>query len=206
MTQGNQSSAVPVRHPLFGDVSRNWGWLLAVGILSVILGIVGLGMTLLLTLVSVLYFGILIIVVGGVQVFQAFKCTGWKSVLFHLVIGLLYVVAGIMIVTFPLFASLALTWTLAIILIAVGVLRLVVAAQHRGTTGWGWALAGGVITILLGLMIVARWPLDALWVIGLFIAVELIVNGWTLIFVGLAARTAGRAMPAPGRAPGSAKA
>jgi uncharacterized membrane protein HdeD (DUF308 family) len=199
MTQGSQSSAVRVRHPLFGEVSRNWGWLLAVGILSVILGIVGLGMTLLLTLVSVLYFGVLIIVVGGVQVFHAFQCTGWKSVLFHVVIGLLYLVAGIMIVTFPLFASLALTWTLAIILIAVGVLRLVVAAQHRGTTGWGWALAGSVITILLGLMIVARWPLDALWVIGLFIAVELIVNGWTLIVVGLAARTAGRA-------PGSATA
>ena len=194
MTQGNPSSAVPVRHPLFGDVSRNWGWLVALGVLSVILGIIGLGMTLLLTLVSVLYFGVLMIVVGGVQVFQAFKCTGWKSVLFHVLIGLLYVVAGIMIVTFPLFASLALTWTLAIILIAVGVLRLVVAAHHRGTPGWGWALAGGVVTILLGLMILARWPLDALWVIGLFIAVELIVNGWTLIFVGLAARTAGQSM------------
>ena len=65
-----------------------------------------------------------------------------------------------------------------------GVLRLVVGVQHRGTTGWGWALTGGVVTILLGLMILAKWPPDALWVIGLFIAVELIVNGWTQIFVG----------------------
>jgi uncharacterized membrane protein HdeD (DUF308 family) len=206
MTPGNQSSAVPFRHPLFGDVGRNWGWLLALGILSVILGVIGLGMTFLLTVASVLYFGILITIVGGVQVFQAFKCTGWKSVLFHVLIGILYVVGGLMIVTRPLLASLALTWTLAIILIAVGVLRLVVGVQHRGTTGWGWALTGGVVTILLGLMILAKWPLDALWVIGLFIAVELIVNGWTQIFVGMAARAAGQTMSASGRAPGSAKA
>jgi uncharacterized membrane protein HdeD (DUF308 family) len=206
MTQGSQSSAVPLRHPLFGDLTWHWGWLLALGILSVILGIVGLGMTLLLTLVSVLYFGVLMIIVGGVQLFDTFKCTGWKSVLFHALIGLLYVVAGIMIVTRPLLASLALTWTLAVILIAVGVLRLVVAVQHRGTAGSGWAMAGGVITIILGLMILAKWPLDALWVIGLILAVELIVNGWTQIFAGLAARAAGQTMPAPGRAPGSAKA
>jgi uncharacterized membrane protein HdeD (DUF308 family) len=55
--------------------------------------------------------------------------------------------------------------------------------QHRGTTGWVWARPGGVITILLGLMILARRPLDALWVIGLFVAIELIVNGRTQIFV-----------------------
>jgi len=206
MTQGSQSSAVPLRHPLFGDLGLNWGWLLALGILSVILGILGLGMTLLLTLVSVMYFGVLMIVVGGVQLFQTFKCTGWRSILFHALIGLLYVVAGIMIVTRPLLASVALTWTLAIILIAVGVLRLVVAVQHWSTISSGWALAGGVITIILGLMILAKWPLDALWVIGLLLAVELIVNGWTQIFVGLAARAAGQTMPASGRALGSTKA
>ena len=76
MTPGNQSSAAPFRHPLFGDVGRNWGWLLALGILSVILGIIGLGMTFLLTVASVLYFGILITVVGGVQVFQGLQVHG----------------------------------------------------------------------------------------------------------------------------------
>src|SRR5215470_18966499 len=170
MAQGGQSSAVPLNHPLFGDLGRNWGWLLAVGSLSVILGILGLGMTMMLTIVSVLYFGVLMIVIGGVQVVQSWKCTGWASVALHALIGILYLVAGIMIVTRPLLASLALTWTLAIILIVVGVMRLVVGIQHRGTAGSGWAIVGGIITMILGLMILARWPLDALWVIGLFLA------------------------------------
>jgi len=206
MALSGQSSSVPLKHPLFGDLSRHWGWLLAVGILSVILGFLGLGMTFMLTIVSVLYFGVLMIVMGVVQLVECFKCAGWKSVALHALIGLLYLVVGIMIVMRPLLASIALTWTLAIILIVVGVTRLVVGFQHRGTSGAGWAIVGGIITVLLGLMILAHWPASALWVIGLFLAIELIVNGWTEIFVALAARTAGRSMPAMSQAPGAARA
>jgi uncharacterized membrane protein HdeD (DUF308 family) len=205
MAQGTLTSTVESQQEFFGDVSRHWGWLLALGIFSVILGVIGLGMTFMLTLATVLYFGILMIVIGGAQLFHAFKGAGWRSISFHVLIGLLYVVAGIMIVTRPLLASLALTWTLAVILIAAGVLRLVMAVQHRGMPGAGWAMGGGVITILLGLMILAKWPLDALWVIGLFLAIELIVNGWTQIFIALAARAAGRTMPAPRPSPGTAR-
>ncbi len=201
----NQFSAAPSQQRLFGDLGRNWGWLLALGILSVILGVIGLGMTFLLTLASVLYFGVLMVIGGGVQLFQAFKCSGWKSVLSHVLIALLYLAAGIMIVTRPLLASVVLTWALACILIAVGVLRIVMAVQHRAMQGWVWALVGGVVTLLLGLMILARWPLDALWVIGLFLAIELIVNGWVQILVALAARVAGRGMPAAGGAMGTAR-
>ena len=64
--------------------------------------------------------------------------------------------------------------------------------------GWTWAFLASVATVLLGLMILARWPLDALWVIGLFLAVELIINGLSAILLALTARAAarGRAIPA----------
>jgi uncharacterized membrane protein HdeD (DUF308 family) len=190
--------------PLFGDLSRNWKWLLVVGILSVILGVIGLGMTFLLTLASVLYFGVLMLVAGGVQLFQAVKCSGWKSVVAHVLIGLLYALSGLMIVTRPLLASVVLTGTLAFMLLLIGVLRCVMAMQHRAMQNWGWALVGGIVTVGLGLMILAKWPLDALWVIGLFLAIELIVNGWSLVFIAVAARTAS-AGPAPGRADAAAR-
>jgi len=201
MAQAAQSSTLSGPHPLFGELRRHWGWLLAVGILSVILGTIGLGMTWMLTLVSVLYFGFLVIVVGAVQLIQSFKSAGWKSVVLHVLIALLYLGAGIMIVSRPLLASLTLTWILGFVLLAVGVMRIVVGVHHRGTSRWGAAVLGGVITLLLGLMILARWPSTALWVIGLFLAIELIVNGWTQIFVALAARRAAHGMPTSGRGP-----
>ena len=206
MAQESRSGAAPSSHPLFGDLGRHWGWLLAVGILSIALGVLGLGMTMALTLASVFYFGVLLIVIGGAQVIQSFKSAGWKSVILHVLIALAYLAAGIMIVIRPLLASLALTWTLAVMLIAIGVMRVVVGIQHRGTHGSGWAVFGGIVTALLGLMILAKWPTDAVWVIGLILAIELIVNGWTQILVALAARAVGRTQASSGQAPGAARA
>jgi uncharacterized membrane protein HdeD (DUF308 family) len=120
-------------------------------------------------------------------------------VLAHGLIALLYVVAGLMIITRPLLASMLLTGALAGMLLLIGVLRCVMAIQHRAMQGWAWALVGGIVTVLLGLMILSKWPADSLWVIGLFLAIELIVQGWSLTFIAVAARTARAGLP-PGRA------
>jgi uncharacterized membrane protein HdeD (DUF308 family) len=175
---------------LFGELQKNWGWLLALGILFVILGTIGLGMTFALTLASVLVFGILIGIGGLVQILHAVKCRGWASVLGHVLIGALYIVAGIAIVEDPVVASLVFTLLIAGAILAVGVVRLAMAFQMRGTRGWVWMLVGGVVAILLGLMIAVRWPVSAFWVIGLFVAIDMLFNGWSYIFVALAAREA----------------
>jgi len=196
--------AILGRHPLFGELSRNWKWLLVVGILCLVLGFIGLGMTFLLTVVSVLYFGVLILVAGVAELIQAFRASGWKSKLAETLIALLYILAGLMIITRPLLASVLLTGTLAVVLLLIGILRCVMAIQHRAMQGWAWTLVGGVVTVLLGLMILARWPGSSLWVIGLFLAIELIMQGWSLTLIAVAART-GRAGLPLGRAPASAR-
>jgi uncharacterized membrane protein HdeD (DUF308 family) len=183
-------AAAPDLSRLFGELQKNWGWLLALGILFVILGTIGLGMTFALTLASVLVFGILIGIGGVVQLLHAFTCRGWTSVLGHVLIGVLYIVAGIAIVEDPVVASLVFTLLIAGAILAVGVVRLVMAFQMRGTRGWVWMLVGGVVAILLGLMIAVRWPVSAFWVIGLFVAIDMLFNGWSYIFVALAARDA----------------
>jgi uncharacterized membrane protein HdeD (DUF308 family) len=188
----NDQNTPVSQHPLFGDLSRNWGWLLAFGILSIILGTVGLGMTFGLTLVSVVFFGALLIVGGTFQLIDAFKCQGWKGALWHILIALLYIAGGLLIVVDPVLASGTLTLALAAVLIAVGVSRVIMAVQHRGQSGWGWLVLAGLISIALGAMILAKWPMSGMWVIGLFVAIELIFNGWAYLFIALAARRAGQ--------------
>jgi uncharacterized membrane protein HdeD (DUF308 family) len=190
-TQDEAIATTGLMHPILGNARKNWGWLLGFGILSVVLGTAGLGMTFALTLVSVTFFGILLAVGGGFQLVDAFQCKGWKGTLVHVLIALLYLGTGLVMAINPLPAAVALTLVLGVMVIVVGVLRIAVAIQHRASRGWGWALAGGVISILLGALVLSGWPVSGLWVIGLVIAVELIVNGWTYIFVGLAARRAG---------------
>ena len=179
---------------LFGNLHKNWGWLLALGMLFLILGVIGLGMSLTLTVVGTLYFGVLLVIGGGVQLVHAFKCKGWTSVLWHVLIALAYLGAGALVVYDPVRAAVGLTLVIALALVAAGVFRLFMSFQLKPSPGWWWPLVSGIASIVLGSVIYAQWPISGLWVIGLFIAVELIINGWSYVFVALAAKNAGTGM------------
>ncbi|TVR96878.1 MAG: hypothetical protein EA406_10985 [Rhodospirillales bacterium] len=115
--------------------------------------------------------------------------TGWRGVLGHVAIGALYIVAGITVIADPVMASKIITVILAATLVAVGLMRIIMAFQVRSEPGWAWAAVAGVFTIGLGLVIMAEWPLSGLFVIGLFIAVEMLIQGFSDIGMALARRT-----------------
>jgi uncharacterized membrane protein HdeD (DUF308 family) len=196
MPATDEATISSLRDTVFGELKKKWGWLLALGVLLIVLGTVGLWMSFAMTLATVIMFGALLMVGGVFQLLNAFQIKSWKSVLWHVLIALLYIAAGIVIFTDPVFASLSLTIALAWILIAVGLLRILMALQLRPASGWVWPLVSGVISILLGAMILAQWPTSGFWVIGLFVAIEMIVNGWSSVFIALAARKAAEAEPA----------
>jgi uncharacterized membrane protein HdeD (DUF308 family) len=186
MTNGTASLTVPAE--VLGELIHNWGWLLALGLLLVALGTIGLGMTFWLTLATVFIFGIFLLVAGVLQLVQAVKCRGWRSVLWHVVIGILYVIAGLDIIDDPLRASALLTLLLGGVLIGIGVVRIVMALQWRGFKNWIWPLIGGIAAIILGFMILTNWPISGFWVIGLFVSIEMIFSGWSYIIIALGAR------------------
>jgi uncharacterized membrane protein HdeD (DUF308 family) len=192
MSSQDVESVTQNQEAIFGELQKNWGWLLFLGILFIILGFIGLGRLFALTLASAFFFGILIIIGGVAQFVEALKCKGWKGVAFHVLIAILYVVGGVFVIQDPLAASVMLTWVLAAVLIFAGILRIVMAIQLRSAGPWVVPLLGGVISIILGGMILAQWPLSGLFVIGLFVAIELIVNGWSYIFIALSARNAAK--------------
>lgn len=178
-----------VMTPLPVDLERNWGWLLGLGILFVVLGCIGLGMTVGLTLVSIFFIGSLFIIAGVVQIVDVFKSHHWKGIVGHALIAVLYIMGGGMIIHDPVLASAVITALIAWILIIIGVTRLLMAFVLRHAAGWGWMLFAGLTAIVLGILIFMQWPYSALWIIGMFIAIELIVNGWTYIFMALGMRS-----------------
>jgi uncharacterized membrane protein HdeD (DUF308 family) len=196
MPTTDEAAVSTLQDTVFGELKQNWGWLLALGIALIVLGTLGLWMTFAMTLASVMLFGALLVVGGAFQLGNAFQLKGWKSVLGHILIALLYIAAGVVIFSDPIFASVGLTMALAWILIVVGVLRMFMAFQLWAVEGWFWPLISGIISILLGGMILAQWPASGFWVIGLFVAIEMIMNGWSSIFVALAARKAAKPKPA----------
>lgn len=197
---------VTVRDPLYGDLTTTWKWMLGLGIFMAVLGVIGLGMTYWLTILSVLWFGILALIGGIAQLIDAFKCTGWKSVASHVVLGLLYLVAGVVLVAMPVQSAWWLTLMIGAVFVVTGVLRIVMALQMRGQgSPTIWLVLSGIISIALGIMIygIVDLPTDEAmasldgakgwfqewgWVIGMFVAVEFIVHGAAMVALALAAR------------------
>ncbi|MFW2438930.1 MAG: HdeD family acid-resistance protein [Arenicellales bacterium] len=169
------------------EISKKWGWFLAIGIILVILGTVGIGATFALTLTTVTFFGFLIVIAGVFQLIDAFSQKGW-SLVGNILIALLYGAVGYTMITNPMLASATLTLFIAWALIAIGIIRIIVAFKIKGAPGWIWTLIAAIAAIVLGIMILNNWPESGLWVIGMFVAIELIFNGWGLIMLGVAAK------------------
>ena len=188
MSQSGQLANAGDPEVLFGDLKKNWGWILALGILLLVLGTIGLGMTVFLTLASVFYFGFLLLVGGGAQIVHAFKAKGWKSIVLSLCIAILYIVSGVMVIGNPVAGSAVLTFMLAVAIIAIGILRIAMGFQLRGFKNWIWPVLSGIVAMLMGVVIILQWPISGFWVIGLVVAIEMIMNGWATIAIAITAK------------------
>ena len=179
---------------VLGNISRKWGWIMAGGLLMVILGIVGLSMEFTMTIVSVVYFGIMMLIGGAMILISAFQAEGWKSKLLHVLIGLLYMVTGVVMIMEPAGSAVWFTLFIAAYLFVVGIMRIITSIQMRGVSGWGWTLLAGISGVVLGVMLYYEWPYSGLWAIGLFVSIDLLMQGISLITIAWAARQAGREM------------
>ena len=170
-----------------GELRRSWGWYLALGIVLIVLGMIAIGSTFVMTIASVFFFGWLLIIGGVMEVIHAFWHKRWAGFFLDLLTGILYVVAGWMMVTNPAESALLLTLVIAMFLVFEGVFRIVAAVAAR-YPHWGWVMFNGVISLILGIMIWRQWPYSGLWVIGLFVGIEMLLNGWSLVMLSLTGR------------------
>jgi uncharacterized membrane protein HdeD (DUF308 family) len=170
------------------EVRSKWGWFVALGIALLVLGIIAFLNVAMATIASVFYVGILMLIGAGVQIVQAFGVKSWGSFFWWLLSGLVYAVAGIVTLRNPLLASAVLTLILAMALVVGGILRIWVGFSARPHRSWGWIVAGGVLTLLAGIVIAIHWPVNSLWILGMFLAIDLMFQGWSDIALGLALR------------------
>jgi uncharacterized membrane protein HdeD (DUF308 family) len=173
------------------EIRANWGWLLFMGIALTVLGTIGLVMAGALTIASVLWFGVLVIAGGVLTLVGAFKAEGWKAKLWEILIGVVYVLAGAVMLMNPAGSAVWFTMFIAAFLLVSGLFRIIVGFQIREEVkGWGWTVFGGIASIALAIMVFAQWPASGLWVIGLFVAIETIIQGTSMISIAVAARAA----------------
>lgn len=171
------------------SMTHKWGWFIFLGILMLMLGGIAFGNLVFATVASVYYVGITILIAGLFQIGHAFGIKSWKSFLFWMLSGLLYAAAGVLTFLNPILASAVITFFIAAALIGSGFFRMVMAFQSRNVKGWGWVFGGSLLTALAGIVIAIGWPVNSLWILGMFLAIDLVFQGWAMIALGFGMKT-----------------
>jgi uncharacterized membrane protein HdeD (DUF308 family) len=135
-----------------------------------------------------------LVIVGVCQIGHAFSAVGWKGFVFDLLLGILYIVAGVILLTNPLAATIKLTLLLGIIWIVSGLFRIVLGGVLWRQGGWSLVLSG-IIGALAGGIILSEWPQSGLWVLGLCLGVDLIFHGFA--WIGYSMSIPSRQAPRP---------
>jgi uncharacterized membrane protein HdeD (DUF308 family) len=189
MTDLSLAQIKEIRTAALGAAAKIPGALIGMGILFIALGMIGIAGQTLFSFVTINVLGAFLILGGALQFAHALKSSGWKSVGIQIILAILYIAAGIYTWAFPIPALEVITLWLAAIFFVTGFLRLLSAFQHRHFQEWFWLVLSSAISILMGVLIINGYPESSLWLPGLLIAIELLLQGWSLLFLGLAARS-----------------
>jgi len=173
---------------VLSGMKRASGWSIALGILMIIVGIIAMLAPWESGLVITLVVGWCAIFNGFAQIVYAFRTHGGWHVLLEVILGIIYIIAGIYLLVHPGAGLLALTLILASFLLIYGIFALVLAFRMKPHNGWGWVLFDAIVTILLGVLIWFHWPWNSAWVVGTLFGISIFVSGITRLMMSLAIR------------------
>ena len=169
------------------EMIHHWGWFLAFGIVLLLLGVAAIVRSVTATVASMLFFGWLLVFAGIFEFVSAFMVGNWAGFFLHLLIAILFGIIGVLMLVRPVVSAETLTLVMSMFFLIAGLYQLI-ASLWAHLPGWGWQALSGVVTSILGVLVLAGWPVSGLWVIGLFVGIELIFYGWAWIALAVGLR------------------
>ncbi|HEU5254328.1 MAG TPA: HdeD family acid-resistance protein [Solirubrobacterales bacterium] len=174
-------------------LSRSWKALMFVGVAAILLGCVAILVPAVASVGTAIFIGWLLLFVGVVLVAAAFSAHSIGTLALRMIWAVLTVIVGLWLIVEPHNGTLTLTLVLGIYFLFMGLTRTTIAFIARGEPNAGLLGLSGVAGILIGILILAKWPDSADWAIGLLVGIDLIFAGWTLTSVALLGRDLARA-------------
>ena len=181
------SGLTPVIQEDLKKLKAAWLWFLILGVCLIFLGLLALGYATFFTIASVEVVGVFLIIGGAIYIGGSFFTGSWGGFFGTLLTGVLQLIVGLICFRHPAEAAIVYTLLMAAFFMIGGLFRIVTAVVGR-FSGWGWVAANGVVTLILGLMIWEQMPFSGLWVIGTFLGIDLLFNGWSYVLLGINSR------------------
>lgn len=166
-------------------LARSWKALMTVGVLAILIGCVAIVVPEVAAVGTAIFIGWILLVAGAFLVAAAFSAHSIGTVVLRLLWAALTVVVGVWLIVEPHNGTLTLTLVLGIYFLFMGLTRVAVAFSARGQQNAGLVGLSGVCGLLIGILVLAKFPSSADWAIGLLVGIDLIFAGWTLTSVAL---------------------
>jgi len=162
------------------QMQASWGWVLAIGILLMLIGVACIVGDVTATFTTVIVFGWLLMIGGVFALIQAFHTRTWSGFFLYLLSALFRGFTGYILVRYPLTGAASLTLILASFFIVGGIFRAIGAGMVQFPR-WGWSVFSGIVSAALGIMLISQMPVSSIWFIGFAIGVDLIVDGSSVV-------------------------
>jgi len=168
------------------EMIKNWGWLLAFGIVLAVLGVAAVVRSFTATVASMMSFGWMLLFAGVAEFVNAFMVGHWAGFFLHLLASILFAVTGFLFLVRPVISAEVATLLMSMFFL-IGGLYEFIASLWFHLPGWGWQAFDGAISLLMGILLLVQWPLSGFWAIGLFIGIDLIFAGsaWVALALNL---------------------
>ena len=153
----------------------------------ILLGFIALGDQLVATAAIATFIGFILMFACAFQLIKLFTISGWKSHLWYSLVASAYGIAGYVFIAHPFKAAIAFTLFLGWAILIGGIFRAFLAFKMRHHKGAGWVLFSAAISVILGGLIISQWPGTGLYMLGLFLGIELIFAGVGWLGLGLSA-------------------
>jgi len=173
-------------------LARSWKLLMGAGVFAILLGCVAILVPAVAAVGTAIFIGWVLLIAGAFLVAAAFSAHSVGTVVLRLLWAALTVVAGVWLIVEPHNGTLTLTLVLGIYFLFMGLTRVTVAFLARGQQNAGLVGLSGVCSLLIGILVLAKFPSSADWAIGLLVGIDLIFAGWTLTSVALVGKDLSR--------------
>ncbi len=167
------------------SLKPRWGWIVALGVLIAGMGLVALILVVSATIVSVYTIAVFMIIAGAAEIATGLGAKTWGRFLLWIVAGLAYIVVAAFALAQPLVAAAIFTLVLGAGMIATGLVR-VYLGVHLGAPLRGPVLFAGLLTALVGVLIVIGWPQNSFFILGILLGLDL--SFWGAAWIGFGLR------------------
>lgn len=163
---------------------------LVVAILLILFGILAVIAPEISGLAVTVVVGWLFTLTGVLHFVFAWRTHSTSGVLWELLLGFVYVVAGVYLIAHPIAGLATLTLMLAAYMLVKGLFELFQFFQLRPRHGSGWLLADSIISVILAILIWRSWPSSSVWAIGTLIGLGMLFAGVSRLMLTLTVRRA----------------